>query len=116
MDLDVNSPPDVKGNAADEKKIEDLGDKKLSSDGEVEANAVEIAEQEARRILSKVDWRLVPVLSLLYLVAFVDRSNSEAAPRPGVRDPAANTMQSAMRRLQGSPRTSTCTACSTTRP
>lgn len=62
---------------ADDKKIEDIEEKKTSSDAEIEANQLEIDEKEARRILSKVDYRLVPVLALLYLVAFIDRSNSE---------------------------------------
>jgi hypothetical protein len=65
---------DVKMDVVDEKKIEDVDAKKA---GELEANAVEVDEKEARRILAKVDWRLVPILSLLYLVAFIDRSNSK---------------------------------------
>ncbi|KAK4950374.1 hypothetical protein LTR10_011355 [Elasticomyces elasticus] len=36
---------------------------------------VELSPEEGRRILHKIDVRLVPVLSLLYLVAFIDRSN-----------------------------------------
>jgi hypothetical protein len=65
----------------DDKKIEDIGDgeKKLSSDGELEAN-VEVSDEEGRKILSKVDYRLVPILALLYLVAFLDRSNSKFSP------------------------------------
>ena len=35
----------------------------------------ELPPAEARRILRKVDYHLVPLLALLYLVAFVDRSN-----------------------------------------
>ena len=35
----------------------------------------DLPSEEARRILKKVDYRLVPLLSLLYLVAFIDRSN-----------------------------------------
>jgi hypothetical protein len=62
---------------SDEKKVEDVGEKKTGLDGEVEANHIELPESEARRILAKVDYRLVPVLALLYLVAFIDRSNSE---------------------------------------
>ena len=62
--------------SADDKRVEDVGaEKKLSSDGELEAN-VEISEEEGRRIVAKVDYRLVPILALLYLVAFLDRSNS----------------------------------------
>lgn len=36
----------------------------------------EVDEVEARRLRRKVDFRLVPVLALLYLVSFIDRSNS----------------------------------------
>lgn len=60
----------------DDKRVEDVAEKEPRLENEVEANAVEMGEKEARRILSKVDYRLVPVLSLLYLVAFIDRSNS----------------------------------------
>ena len=64
--------------APDDKRIEDTtdGEKKLSSDGELEA-FVEVSDEEGRKILSKVDYRLVPILALLYLVAFLDRSNSK---------------------------------------
>ncbi len=36
---------------------------------------VDLPPAEGRRILKKVDYHLVPLLSLLYLVAFIDRSN-----------------------------------------
>jgi hypothetical protein len=54
-----------------------LDEKVPVTDGEVEASHVELPEAEAKRILSKVDYRLVPMLALLYLVAFIDRSNSK---------------------------------------
>lgn len=34
-------------------------------------------DPEVKRILRKVDWRLPPVLAVLYLFSFLDRSNSE---------------------------------------
>jgi hypothetical protein len=51
---------------------------KSSATDEAEAQVAGGAydEAEAERVLRKVDWRLVPILSLLYLVAFIDRSNS----------------------------------------
>jgi hypothetical protein len=69
---------DVKtsGVLADDKQFEDVALKAPSSEGETEANRIELEEKESRRVLSKVDYRLVPILSLLYLVAFIDRSNS----------------------------------------
>lgn len=36
----------------------------------------ELPPEEASRILRKVDYRLVPLLAFLYLVAYVDRGNS----------------------------------------
>lgn len=34
-------------------------------------------ENETKAILRKVDWRLLPMLTLLYVLSFIDRSNSE---------------------------------------
>lgn len=104
---------DVKGDiVGDDKKIEDVGEKIASSDGEVEANHVELHESEAKRILAKVDYRLVPMLALLYLVAFIDRSNSKWAllfckPKP------LTGAQLEMQRLQDSQLTSKCMVFST---
>jgi hypothetical protein len=64
------------GVLADDRKVEDVAEKDRISDGEVEANAEVLDEKAARKVLTKVDYRLVPILSLLYLVAFIDRSNS----------------------------------------
>lgn len=36
-------------------------------------SSMAIADQ--KRVLRKVDWRLVPLLSFLYLVSFIDRGN-----------------------------------------
>lgn len=65
---------------ANEQRIENVNAEKIStSSGELEAQRVELDEAEAQRVLRKVDYRLVPMLSLLYLVAFIDRSNSKPA-------------------------------------
>ncbi|KAF2008009.1 MFS general substrate transporter [Amniculicola lignicola CBS 123094] len=62
--------------SASDDKIEDIGEKDHGfTDAQLEANHAEIQEAEAARVLKKVDFRLVPMLALLYLVAFVDRSN-----------------------------------------
>ena len=59
-------------------RIEKLNAEQVStSSGELEAQHVELDEAEANRVLRKVDYRLVPMLSLLYLVAFIDRANSK---------------------------------------
>lgn len=47
---------------------------------------VEIPHTETARILRKVDFRLVPLLAFLYLVAFVDRSNIGNAKIAGLTD------------------------------
>lgn len=45
--------------------------------------------KETRRILRKVDFRLLPLLTLLYVIAFLDRGNSQSS----LPDPAlASTM------------------------
>ena len=68
---------DVKRDAAwNDNKVEDVAEKTSNSSGGLEAQHVELDESESARVLRKVDMRLVPMLSLLYLVAFIDRSNS----------------------------------------
>jgi hypothetical protein len=64
--------------AAEQQQTENVSEKISTSSGtgELEAQNVELEEKEAARVLRKVDMRLVPMLSLLYLVAFIDRSNS----------------------------------------
>jgi hypothetical protein len=57
-------------------RIEDVAEKTSNSSAELEAQHVELDESESARVLRKVDMRLVPMLALLYLVAFIDRSNS----------------------------------------
>ena len=47
---------------------------------------VELPPDEARRAIRKVDFRLVPLLSFLYLVAFIDRSNIGNAKIAGMED------------------------------
>jgi hypothetical protein len=40
---------------------------------------IDLPPAEGRRALRKVDYRLVPLLAILYLVAFIDRSNMQVA-------------------------------------
>ncbi|KAM5442683.1 hypothetical protein MferCBS31731_002066 [Microsporum ferrugineum] len=40
--------------------------------------------EEAKRILRKVDYRLIPLLTLLYLLAFIDRGNIANAKIAGL--------------------------------
>ena len=43
-----------------------------------------LTEEEKKRVVRMLDFRLLPLLTFLYLVAFVDRSNSELYPFPPV--------------------------------
>ena len=57
--------------------FEDVGALRTVDRGVDEQDTItELPEDEQKRILRKVDWRVVPLLTFLYLVAFVDRSNS----------------------------------------
>ena len=33
---------------------------------------------EVKKILRKIDWRVLPMLTLLYILSFIDRSNSKS--------------------------------------
>ena len=46
----------------------------------------ELSPEEGRRALRKVDYRLIPLLGFLYLIAFVDRSNIGNAKIAGLED------------------------------
>ena len=37
--------------------------------------ASDFSKSEERRLVAKIDFRLIPVLSILYLLAFIDRTN-----------------------------------------
>lgn len=64
--------------SVEHKQTEDVAEKTShsSNSGRLEAQNVDYDDAEAARVLRKVDMRLVPMLALLYLVAFIDRSNS----------------------------------------
>ncbi|KAF5264475.1 hypothetical protein FOXYS1_4738 [Fusarium oxysporum] len=49
-------------------------------------DAVQYDEAEARRILRKVDYRVVPLLTIMYLIAFIDRANIGNAKIAGMND------------------------------
>lgn len=53
----------------------ELFEKERTSFEQVEAYQPPFTPEEQKRILRKVDWRLVPLLSFLYLVSFIDRGN-----------------------------------------
>ncbi len=33
------------------------------------------SDEQRKRVLRKIDWRLVPMLLILYLISFIDRAN-----------------------------------------
>jgi len=74
--------------SAEHQRAENVAEKisNSSASGEIEAQDVELREREAARVLRKVDMRLVPMLSLLYLVAFIDRSNIGNAKIAGMTE------------------------------
>ena len=41
-----------------------------------EAHLVEFTPEQERRLWQKIDFRLIPILSLMYLFSFVDRGTS----------------------------------------
>ena len=41
-------------------------------------NVQEYDKVETRRIIRKIDFRLIPILVVLYLFSFLDRGNSES--------------------------------------
>ncbi|KAG9185414.1 MFS general substrate transporter [Alternaria panax] len=74
--------------SAEHQQTENVAEKisTSSGSGELEAQNIDLEEKEAARVLRKVDMRLVPMLSLLYLVAFIDRSNIGNAKIAGMTD------------------------------
>lgn len=58
--------------------IDEVPDRKHIKDlEETELALVELSPEEEKRVLRKVDFILVPQLTILYLMAFLDRSNSK---------------------------------------
>lgn len=55
-----------------EKQVEDGPLSKESSSLE---NAMEWDETATKKLIRKIDWRLIPFLALLYLLSFLDRTN-----------------------------------------
>ena len=76
---------DVKRDASssENQQVEQIDEKPRSFEA-LEAQHVD-DEAEAQRVLKKVDYRLVPMLALLYLVSFIDRSNSTSSPHVCLR-------------------------------
>ncbi|WEW59344.1 hypothetical protein PRK78_004814 [Emydomyces testavorans] len=62
--------------ASDEPKVDDLE--------EARRTVEDYSPEEAKRILRKIDYRLIPLLAVLYLLAFIDRGNIANAKIAGM--------------------------------
>lgn len=77
---------------------EGSGDRSLSSQnashkelkGLDDSELPDYQDPEVKKIIRKVDWRLPPILAVLYLFSFLDRSNSK--PSPGAIRPRRDTV------------------------
>lgn len=58
---------------------------------EYDGIAQQFDDIKTRKLLRKVDWRVLPILSFLYLLAFIDRSNLGNARVAGLEDDLALT-------------------------
>lgn len=67
MDDKAAAPPSSNDGQAAEDGID------TNSDGTL--TALEYTEAEEKRVIRKVDWLLLPILTILYLLSFLDRSN-----------------------------------------
>lgn len=61
------------------------------ADPEYDGIALQFDDGGTRRLLRKVDLRVLPILSFLYLLAFIDRSNLGNARVAGLEDDLALT-------------------------
>jgi hypothetical protein len=95
----ASATADIKHDPADSpRKTEYVAEKTSNSSAELEAQYEELDESESARVLRKVDMRLVPMLALLYLVAFIDRSNSKLDITGDTPDRWLTMLKSEMRR------------------
>lgn len=63
------------------------------ADGDPEASVVIFTKQKEKQILRKMDLRLIPILSALYLMSFIDRTNVGNAKIEGLMDDLNLTSQ-----------------------
>ncbi|KAH0522978.1 hypothetical protein TsFJ059_008039 [Trichoderma semiorbis] len=75
MTLKATEPSGTSVPAMEALEKNDLFEKERPSIEQAENYQVSFTPEEQKRILRKVDWRLVPLLSFLYLVSFIDRGN-----------------------------------------
>ncbi|KAI1608295.1 major facilitator superfamily domain-containing protein [Exophiala viscosa] len=84
-DIQELDSPDLDGES--DEKHHGIADSEIDAHGGLRTVELGLApSQEQTRILRKVDYRLVPLLALLYLVAFIDRGNIGNAKIAGLYD------------------------------
>ncbi|KAJ9607705.1 hypothetical protein H2200_007783 [Cladophialophora chaetospira] len=93
MDEKVVSANQVDADSGSDKKIDTLAEveavgglKTVEVGYAPDQVLVELDEKEKSRILRKIDYRLVPLLGILYLLAFIDRGNIGNAKIAGLYD------------------------------
>ncbi|CAG9940277.1 unnamed protein product [Clonostachys rosea f. rosea IK726] len=59
----------------EKEKIESIEDQLETAASDENNELIQYDEKETKAILRKVDWRLIPMLTLLYVLSFIDRSN-----------------------------------------
>ena len=79
----MNEKGDTTERYEDESKIpHDFGDEHALD----ETHQPRYNDEEVRRIRRKVDWRVLPLLTFLYLISFVDRGNIGNAQVAGMSE------------------------------
>lgn len=63
-------------NLVEEKVVVDHPEAVDDVQKDTQSGDIQFSDAETKRLLKKVDFRLLPVLTILYLLSFLDRSNS----------------------------------------
>jgi len=91
-DVEKTVSPDVadairKGNVIDKKILEHAGDADeamkafMAAEGEV----LELTEEASKRILRKIDWNLMPIMCIVYMLNFLDKTTISYASVMGIK-------------------------------
>ncbi|KAK2846422.1 hypothetical protein FQN49_005736 [Arthroderma sp. PD_2] len=89
MNSNTSSPPELEVAEKPEtvmgnEKIQASDDAEVDDIDEIRRSVESYSPEETRRILRKVDYRLIPLLTVLYLLAFIDRGNIANAKIAGL--------------------------------
>lgn len=61
------TPPEKTSQLSDEPNMVETGSSESSS--------VQFDKEAERRLRSKIDWAIIPIVSIVYLMCFIDRAN-----------------------------------------